>query len=277
MKKEYYYCDLYSDSLIELLKKNNVKYEILDYGTLVPKMVRFTVMEGHSIITLLPDYSTTKPLITCIYSKKELLDAEFLTLRPKKWIIDITNIDDVCEYSCERISYGGNLHYGHCTQKGSFTIAPFKGSDKTFFFSESTGCSVLFARKSVATVIRKNNITGILFFPVYQNTKNKEMVEADFWQLLSDEMIYLNNICLDEPERIKKCPICGKTKIFNGQGYQLKLLSEKLALNQDFYMTEAVFGDGIPCPLFIVSQKLYRLLKEQHFDKNVTFEPVILI
>ena len=83
MKKEYYYCDLYSDSLIELLKKNNVKYEILDYGTLVPKMVRFTVMEGHSIITLLPDYSTTKPLITCIYSKKELLDAEFLTLRPK--------------------------------------------------------------------------------------------------------------------------------------------------------------------------------------------------
>lgn len=277
MKKEYYYCDLYSEPLIELLNKNNVKYEILDYGTLVPKKIRFTVMEGHPIIALFPDYSTTEPLITCVYSEKELLEAEYLEFRPIRLAIDIINPEEAFECPCTWVSDSGTIHYGHITQKGMLTIASFRGSEKTYFFHESAGVSFLFARKSAADVLKNNNITGIQYWPVHQKTRRKELIESNFYQLVSDHIINTDCICLDEVERIIHCPVCGKEQYLLSPGYQLKLYSEKLTLNQDFYMTEPVFGAGIPMPVFFVSQRIYRLLKEQHFDKNVIFEPVKLI
>jgi hypothetical protein len=48
------------------------------------------------------------------------------------------------------------------------------------------------------------------------------------------------------------------------------------SLEEDFYMTEQIFGEGITERYYIISQKLYKLLVEEHMDKNVAFIPIIL-
>ena len=40
-------------------------------------------------------------------------------------------------------------------------------------------------------------------------------------------------------------------------------------------MTERIFGEGFARPIYVISQKFYRLLVENKLDKNVTFFPVV--
>ena len=37
-------------------------------------------------------------------------------------------------------------------------------------------------------------------------------------------------------------------------------------LKDDFYMTEQIFGEGIPERYYIISKKLYRLMEQEHMN-----------
>ena len=234
MKKKYYYVIFYSEALISALNKNHVRYEVIGDGTIVPKMIRFYVYEGHPIIHIIPDYSEKEPIITNVFSEKELTNADYLTLYPIKPVIDITNVQEAFDFSCKRISFLGDIRYRHLTQKSCLCISPFKGNEKTYFFTESTGRHILFVRKDIQNVLMENDIKGVMFLPVYKNSRNKTLTDSGFLQVLSQNILYSDSIVIEEPERITECPICHKKQIVDAQGYQLKLFSEKILANQDF-------------------------------------------
>ncbi len=273
-KKFSYTCD-YSESLIKIFDTKKIKYTIIGDGVYIKRFMRFSLFADDPFVQILPNYGVySHPMIENIYTKNELLSSEYLTIHPKKQVVDIKNIDDATETSCDYKNAFGIEKTNHVSQKSSFEIYSLKKNDKTCFYFESSGISYLFAKISMIQVFEQNHISGILPYPVYLSKEKN--IQAEVTQLMSTEMIFLTSIFIDKEDRLKKCQFCGRTKIVDVSGYQLKLDTSKLLLNDDFYMTEAVFGEGIPHPIYLVSQKLYRLIMEEHFNKNVRFEPVIL-
>ena len=72
-----------------------------------------------------------------------------------------------------------------------------------------------------------------------------------------------------------KCPICGREKVICGQDYQLRLVDSLDNYSEDFYMTDAVFGEGFSHPLFVISKKFYTVLASNKLVSNIALEPVI--
>ncbi len=147
--------------------------------------------------------------------------------------------------------------------------------DSTMFFSSSTGYSEIFGNSLFYDVARNNHITGVVFLPVYCG-KNGQQLDNMF-QLTAEHVLPTDCIIVNNPSDIKKCPICGMQKIVCSQSYQLFLRKHESELTQDFYMTEAVFGEGFSYPLYIISSRLFLLIQETRMNKNIKVEPVRFI
>ena len=76
-------------------------------------------------------------------------------------------------------------------------------------------------------------------------------------------------------EKLRHCPVCGKEQFFIDDAYQLHLCFSDLDVLSDLYKTERIFGDRIPYPVYIISQRFYQLLKSNKLASNVTFVPVV--
>ena len=131
-----------------------------------------------------------------------------------------------------------------------------------------------YSQEEVCEFMRNNNITGIQMKPVTLEGKGHEIVSG-LYQLCSEKVVPSEKIFIDETQKVGRCPICGSLKVLCKQDYQLQLIGSALDLSDDFYMTEAIFGEGISYPLYIISQKLYQLLVCAKMSQNVIFEPVV--
>ena len=76
-------------------------------------------------------------------------------------------------------------------------------------------------------------------------------------------------------EKIETCPKCGKEQYAIDNAYQLHLDFSKIKEQGDLYMTERIFGYGIAYSLYLISQRFYRLLKEENLAGGITFSPVV--
>ena len=86
-----------------------------------------------------------------------------------------------------------------------------------------------------------------------------------------------DEIKLNGEEVLENCPVCKDNKrIVVGSDYQLCLNMKNKKLNDDFYMTESIWGEGIPYRFYLVSQRFYQLIKNAKMDKKVRFVPVVL-
>ena len=97
------------------------------------------------------------------------------------------------------------------------------------------------------------------------------------YQMTSKCVIQRETIATGYGEKILKCPVCGKEKFGISSSYQLHLNKFDTISNNDFIITERVFGEDVPYSLHIVSQRFYRLLKQHKLARNVNFEPVAFV
>jgi hypothetical protein len=97
--------------------------------------------------------------------------------------------------------------------------------------------------------------------------------------MMSEKIVFIESISKDNIKKIKHCPRCGKQKFIVETDYQLHLLSDMMKTyeNDDFVQTEAVFGEGIPHSIELISQKFYRILKDRMLLKNTIVEPVLIV
>ena len=80
---------------------------------------------------------------------------------------------------------------------------------------------------------------------------------------------------MDNLKMVETCRICEKEQFFLDHAEQLHVDFSKMPVQSDLYLTESIFGEGEPEPLFIISQRFYQLLNENKLARNVVFTPVI--
>ncbi len=271
MTKKYNYCVLYSKKIDRFLYNNAIKYKIIG-GETTPRLISFTINENQYTDLKLERFLHSNPIITNVFTKTELLNAGFLTIRPVGNVVDIVNTDEAFIFNCPRQSLFGDERYGHREQIGNCKIKRIDYKKETAFYSSSTGFSELFTKTEVYDLLMKNSITGVMSRPVILENTGKD---SGLCQLYSNNLIHTNSIFIDKTIKVKKCPVCGAPKFVCRQDYQLAIIGNQNDFQYDFYMTDSLFGDGIPEPLFLVSNKFYRMLVDHNLTRNVKFEPVV--
>ena len=209
--------------------------------------------------------------VTCVFDKEELERAKLLTIRPKYQKFDYSSEDSALVEVCEGVQ--GNRHF-LSEQVGNLKVWDLPSTkSKTHFWAEAyVARKFLFTTRTVYDLVQANDIKGAVFKNVIvRGGKYSE----NFYQLTSDTVIGRECVKLGYGEKERTCQICGQKWYSLGDTVQLHLDFSKFELDKDVYITKPIFG-GINsvAPLYIISQKLYRLLNENKLLKNVIVEPV---
>ena len=261
MRIKYSYCEKSSEKLEEVLRSAKIKFKSVGDDILVPKMVSFSLYGNTLEYKSISKYIKGHGVVTAEYTKQELADAKFLCLRPTKNAVEIVNVDEAFCFTCQTNNLFGTKKYYHKKQVGAIKAKmkkPFPTS--VHFFSAATGFSEIFVTKRVIDLIKGDNISGIDLSPI---EINNYYGDAQLYQLRAKSKISQNDITHT-----------GKVKYIYDNSYQLCLSCNECELIYDFYSTDAIFGDGLSQPFYLISQVFYRLLLQEGLTKSVQFSPV---
>jgi len=273
MKIIYKYNENYSKELENKLNKLKIKFKRVTIDRIMDK-ITFKMVKGSLLEKEIISLLNSEPLIFVEYNNKELNDADFLRIVPTSQKVKIINKEECFGSLCQIEDQFGIIRTYHEEQMGKIKIKNVpKGSS---LYSPDTGFSHIFADSNFYNMVKKNDIKGIKFNSV--GTKTTETCKG-FYQLLTDNIIKFDDVKLEIGMNVKieNCSICKKKRIVPiDETYQLSLKIKKSDLTEDFYATEDVFGEGIPERYYIISQKLYKLIRKEKLDKNIRFVPIIL-
>ncbi len=164
MKKEYYFCERYSDSLLNYLTENRVKAEEYKDGNY--HVLTFKVYSNHrdfeNVMNTLHSMKMWESSVTAHYTQKELSSAKWLTLHACRQKIDVVNEPDAYEYEYKWESETQFMRGNHVKQIVPFIIAKEpQMKSKTAFYCESTGFAERFADKRVYELVSDNMLSGV--------------------------------------------------------------------------------------------------------------------
>ena len=270
MVKIYRFNEEYSEMLEKKLKDMKLKYEIKNI--LGSNRIIFSIKDNSERYKELELLTQREPLIFVQFTKKELENAHLLQIVPESQKISIINREECFETKCIKEDKFGIKRTYHHKQVGKMEINNVPKQDGCYLYSVDTGFSEIFARKELVELIQKYNFKG---FKVSQISEYNNEDCEDLYQLLSDNIIKFEDIVKGN-EKVESCPMCHDyKKIIIDNTYQLHLNKKDKDLDSDFYMTDAVFGEGISYRIYLVSQRFYQALKKEKMNKKVKFIPVI--
>lgn len=272
MRYQHYYFCKKNPQILTWLETNRIKYHFrVDfvcfhvYSDQSNSAIQFKEIEKMS--------GMIGPIITVEFTPKELATAEYLMITPRKQVISIINTPEAYRFSCTRITEAGFEKSYHAEQVSLFAIAKEPScKTQTAFWSPDNAFDELFTDYRVRNLAEENSMEGIVFKNVL--LKNG-LVSEKIYQMTTENTISQTQIELGHGEKEYCCPICGKQKFFIDNAYQLHLNLQDLKLQGDLYKTERIFGERLPEPVYIISQKFYRLLKSTKLLSNVTLVPVV--
>ena len=278
MKYEYYFCEFYKKDLEKYLCVKGIKYKKSECNITGDRLI-FSLWSNNSdlerTLNELRNLRVRDPIVFVTYSASEINTANWLVLTPKKQSIDIVNSEEAYEYSCEWISSMGVEKVNHKRQKDSFVVKKEPSmKTSTAFWTEDTGFAELFADYRVCEMVKDNSLRGIKF----ENVRNKKGICSEhLFQVKTSNIICNDHIEFGHGERKEVCHICGKEQFFIDDTYQLHLNVSELEMQDDLYVTERIWGEGIAYPLYIISQRFYQLLKQNKLLGGLNLSPVVEI
>lgn len=281
MRIKHYYCLTQADkritvSVLNCLDKYQHKYSSEDFSQIGHgTWYTFEVFEDQ------PEWEELKPLLSDrtpnssekVYSKKELSDAKWLSVRSdnaNKIYCDNDAIDRTFEF----IRHNGKAK--HRIQKAPYEMRKgVKWNGSRFFYgADGNGFANLFT-SNVGRDRLSELFNGISFLPVY---RYRTMIPIDdIWQVRFDHILPNEGIVLGRGEEDIHCPYCGRVQYRLGHLYGLALYKQYLDPEVDFYTTEAIFHDGFADPMIICSHQAYLKLKDHEMTAKLRFEPVELM
>ncbi len=272
----YYYCCRHRGELVAFLENSGIRFR-LSGGEITPlgAALRVRVPAGtvSPVVTALQDRFHEHPVISAEYTPGELAAAEWLFMTPQKQRINIINAEEAYRYGCTRTHPFIGETAKHAEQIGVFIIAkePVMNT-KTAFWAEDTGFSEVFADWRVRKLAEENGLPGVEFRDVMLRSGEPS---AKLYQMTSSHVLPLEAIVCGHGEKALRCPYCGRLGYQIGNEYQLHLQASYLQEDSDMYITERIFGEGIAYPLYLISQRFYRLLVGHQLAGSVTFSPVV--
>ena len=216
-----------------------------------------------------------------VYSESELLNAKWLSVRCVYYKVTPTNWCDCEELTC----CCGNTDYGapigkHYLQKAFYTVKRPVKWGKNFFASGARSEYNLFCNDIARRYLLNNHLNGVSCDPVLQKSNGQHF--PDLFQLNSSHQVPDAAFCPISDIKEHKCLQCGmKMMQFQNSRAQYALSGDCLDNTIDFYKTPPLFlGPALLTGgqhRFLVSQRFYRVLKDNLLDRNLVFTPLRVI
>lgn len=282
MNYQYYFCIPYQQKLISLLNANNIRHrlsgslgECFRNGLSVPVFVIFTIKGHLPIVDRIAEEFRYSPQVNIVYTSTEVNNAKLLWMTPKKQSIDLLRSETSFSYLCSWNDAFGTRRVHIKEQIAPLTIAKEPSmTTKTAFWSSSTGFSEIFTDKRVRELAISHNLHGIEFMnTMLPNGSCSENI----FQLTAHKHITTECVVFGHGEKEVTCARCERKQYEFDNTYQLHLSFAENDFTDDMFVTERIFGTGIPRPLYLISQRFYRILKQNDLTANVTFEPVVIV
>lgn len=259
-----------SDSLLALLNKEGIKYTVIELA--VPR-VYFSLYRDQQNFSAFSDISEAECRVAIAeYSQAELNASEWLVFYPKHNRVEIINSDESFLYTCGSVEEN---RFHHREQVGTIRISSdIKWKQGQYFLASDTGFSEIYTNKAVAELIASAGVKGCRFADIVDR---KGLLCANTFQLLTDAVLDESSFAFGYGEKLDICPRCGKRQYYYDGTYQLRIYRSALKEDVDFYMTPCLFGSGQAEPIYLISKRFYKLLKDNKMLRNTITTPVILV
>ncbi|QKE76100.1 hypothetical protein HPK19_25185 (plasmid) [Arthrobacter citreus] len=277
MRFKHRYCFSKGNKKLEqFLTLNEIPFD-LEYGIGVFEI--FEDNEHWEEINKNADQYDLLSLVETIYSPKEFINAEWLSVR-SKWRWAYPQPEGNMAY--EHITYNDENLCDGCgrglVQKDSFRLKKTpKWSSKNFLILNWIE-DELFISSKAKTELQKSRLKGIDFYEVKKSAKDNVILD-DVHQIYIN--VQLDPGMLSENDTIAStlhCKECGGTKfITSGRGLKFKKnIFDNIDV--DIIKSSETFGDGHMCARIIfVSQEFFQFIKKNKLDRNLEFEPILLV
>lgn len=261
--------------IIEFLNKNKIKYDITNDNLLIIVEAYEDESYWNELEKIMIKHRK-EPITEKVFSSKELEDAEWLRVR-SRWRWEYPQPED--EYT--KITYDDSSYCSSCgcglVQQRNFLLkkSPKWGNKKFLMLNWIE--DELFIPDDVKNMLLKTDLKGFNFRTV-DNFKTKEILnnihQIEIKNKLDTGMIFGSRDIVKEIN----CKQCGHKKVIIYGGSVLKINRNLFDESKyDIVKSNEKFGDGLMCASFIfISRKMYRLIKDNGWTKNLELEPIYL-
>ena len=214
-----------------------------------------------------------QPISETIYSKQEIKEAEWLTIR-STWRNDYPQPEKDFGYMLS--TYDSSDYCDQCgkglVQKGCFSIKKKPKWGSRQFLMINWIHDELFISGKAESVLKSNSVKGIDFYEV-NNSSNKPIEGI--------KQIYVKT-CL--PPGMKKasvknelvCRKCGVVKYMRKQGFIYYDKEVFNGISDDIVKSHEKFGEITCASKIFITKKLHEVIINNHIDRGLVFEPIKL-
>lgn len=271
--RRYYRCD-YNEKLYQTLSKYQVPF---DYDQNL-NWITLYLFEDHPNAEQIKSVLPHEVFGEYVFSDSELMGSEWLLMRSTNGKLDSKNTEKTFEFSCEyekSIADFTEKFAHHRKQIAPYEFpTPVKWGKNHFYSSDMGGFYQFFCDDLAKDLLQKQGFTGVRFDPVVAYRKG--CYAENIHQVVFSEVLPDDALILDNGFQKKYCPLCGQIQ------YTCNMLSriqvKKIFLGVfDFYRTNEIFGDGFAYSFNIISNRVYRFLKENSLSRNIKFQPLFSV
>lgn len=154
------------------------------------------------------------------------------------------------------------------------TKRPIWHANRQFCSNYQSGMSNLFCSDKARSVLEDTHIEGVGYLPVFQ-TKTKIQV-PDLWQLWPLEA--MDFLSPGDGTKTRFCPVCSARRyVTTDERSRLLLVGRLLPPGLDCFQSPPLVGANTGYPYYVISSKMYRVLKQADILGGLIFEPVEVI
>lgn len=245
-------------------------HEILSF--LPPPNISSSTQEGFVIIQYYP-----------VYSEEEYLSAKWLSVRSSFSKVIPENEDALTKLQCiyGQSEFGYSL-YRHADEAGTYIVkSPVKWGRNHLASSVSSEYR-LFCDDTARNILQQHCIKGIDFRPVIKKSSGKPI--ENLHQMENVFTVPDSGIVGLEYTSEAICDRCGMKMIhFHDPRYRYAIRADSIPAEVDFARTPPLFAlcysEELSAGYYrtLISQKLYRVLKENMLDRSLWFIPIDVV
>ena len=275
MKTQMYYNLPFNENIASVLEEHGIKYNHYDFGIeRKSPYMSFYIFKEDSVWDVLKDTLPKKDAHRLFFTDEELSCAKWLMVRSTNMKIDSLN-ENTYDYTCPEATDRSKRYGAHQRQIAPFEFKPVKWTTNNHFYAcYDGGYYTIFCDDLAKSIIEDNRFVGMRFDDIIWHKKN--CILPNVHQMVFETVLPRESIVLDDHVREVACKGCGKIQYFYTNDFRLGIKEMYLSEGVDFYSTPAMFGEGGVYELSIVSQQVYRTLKDHKMTRNLCFEPVVL-
>ena len=281
MERRIRYCTEYSDRLVRLLEEHQVPYtrsdaELRQYGF---DVLVYTLSERHPQFQLLSKrlkgLSQASVLESVHYSEKERMDAEWLTVRAISAKMELRREEET--FACRGYYRDGDMaHHRELTGAPFYVSGPLRhGCRQNFFCSDAASDYHIFCTERAKQILESAD-AEICFAEVLRASTGEPV--GDLYYMAFQNPLPAEAVVPDNCPEQYVCSCCGVRTYFPPM-YPLKVRRSSLDGCRNACRTAEMFsfGGNLAFPIPLISQSLYRALKENALLRGLEIEPVEVV